>query len=531
MTTLTQQRQPARSRGNGMMVKVRSATLHGVDAVPIEVEVDGSRGMAGMQIVGLPDKAVNEAKERVRTAIENSGYDFPVQRLTINLAPADIKKAGPSFDLPIAVGLMAVSHQVDPDSTGRYAMIGELALDGRVRAITGALPIVLELKRRRYRGVILPQENAAEAGVVEGIDIYPVSHLSEVVGFLNGSHVIEPFETDTDAYFNSPDARNAPDFADVKGHESVKRAVVVAAAGGHNMLMIGNPGVGKSMIARRIPGILPNLTLDEALETTKLYSIAGLLSRERPLVTARPFRAPHHTISDAGLVGGGSTPRPGEMSLSHHGVLFLDELPEFNRKTLEVMRQPLEDGNVTVSRASGSFTFPAKLMLIAAMNPCPCGYLGHPHRRCLDTPKQIHAYRNRISGPLLDRIDIQLEVAGIDSRKLASDEPSTDSTTMRAQVQRARDMQNKRFKGTTMRCNAHMDDRSLRKFAKLNAEARKLLDAAMKSLSLSPRAYTRIQKLARTIADLDGSEAVLTAHVSEAISYRSLDRGDGSASP
>lgn len=528
MTVLTKDQVQSKSRGNGMMVKVRSATFHGVDAVPIEVEVDGSRGVAGMQIVGLPDKAVNEAKERVRTAIENSGYDFPVQRLTINLAPADIKKAGPSFDLPIAVGLLAVSHQVDPDSTGRYAMLGELALDGRVRGIAGTLPIIMELKRRRYRGVIIPQDNAAEAGVVEGIDIYPVSHLTEVVGFLNGSHVIEPFETDTDAYFAQPDPRAVPDFADVKGHESVKRAVVVAAAGGHNMLMIGNPGVGKSMIARRIPGILPNLTLNEALETTKLYSIGGLLSRDRPLITQRPFRAPHHTISDAGLVGGGSNPRPGEISLSHHGVLFLDELPEFNRKTLEVMRQPLEDGQVTVSRASGSFTFPARLMLVAAMNPCPCGYLGHPNRRCLDSPKQIHAYRNRISGPLLDRIDIQLEVAGIDARKLASNEPSTGSQAMRAQVQKARDMQSKRFKGTNMMCNAHMDDRALRNFVQLNADAQKLLDSAMKTLSLSPRAYTRIQKLARTIADLDGSEKVLTPHVSEAISYRSLDRGDGS---
>ncbi|MCA8939127.1 MAG: YifB family Mg chelatase-like AAA ATPase, partial [Planctomycetes bacterium] len=361
------------TRSNGMIVKVKSAAVHGVDALPIEVEVDGSGGTGNLQIVGLPDKAVNEAKERVRTAICNAGYDFPHQRLTVNLAPADIKKEGPSFDLPMAVGFLAVSHQVDPDAACRYAMVGELALDGRVRAVSGVLPIVLELKRRRYRGIIVPEANAVEAGVVEGIEVYPVSHLREVVGLLNGTYIQEPYVTEISTYMMGDERPSVPDFRDVQGQESVKRAVVVAAAGGHNILMLGNPGVGKSMIARRIPGILPEMTIEEALETTKVYSTSGKLSKDAPLVCQRPFRSSHHTISDVGLIGGGATPRPGEVSHAHNGVLFLDELPEFSRKTLEVMRQPLEDGFATITRASGSYRFPARFMLVAAMNPCPCG--------------------------------------------------------------------------------------------------------------------------------------------------------------
>ncbi len=512
---------------NGVFVKVRCAAAHGVEAIPIEIEVDGSRGQASLQIVGLPDKAINEAKERVRTAIENSGYDFPVGRLTINLAPGDIRKEGPSFDLPIAIGLLAVSHQVDLNSIGRYALIGELALDGRVRPVTCVLPIVMELRRRRYPAVIVPEANAAEAGVVEGIDVYAVSHLKEVVGLLNGTYMLEPFRTDIDAYFSAARDPHPLDFSEVIGQEAVKRAVVVAAAGGHNMLMLGNPGVGKSMIAKRIPGILPDLTIDEALTTTKVYSAAGKLNRDNPIITRRPFRAPHHTVSDAGLVGGGMNPRPGEISMAHNGVLFLDELPEFNRKTLEVMRQPLEDGNVTITRASASYTFPARIMLVAAMNPCPCGMLGHPTRKCECSPKQIFAYRNRVSGPLLDRIDIHLEVPTVDVQRFSRAGRSVSTDEMRAQAIAAREIQLRRYAGTGVTCNAHMTDRMVQKKVLLDGPGQRLLDSAMTALSLSPRAFTRIKKLARTIADLAGSAEVLAEHISEAIGYRALDRQIG----
>lgn len=508
----------------GMFVKVNAAVAMGVEAMPIEVEVDGSRGLVQTQIVGLPDKAVNEAKERVRTAIENGGYDFPMQRLTINLAPADVKKEGPSFDLPIAVGILAVSHQVNPDAVGRYAMVGELALDGRVRAVNGVLPIVMALRDQRYKSVIVPQDNAAEAGLVEGINVYPVSHLREVVGLLNGSLLQEPYVTETEEFFSYQQAPLAKDFSEVMGQESIKRAVVVAAAGGHNMLMIGNPGVGKSMIASRIPGILPRMTLEEAVATTKVHSCAGKLSKDRPLVCARPYRSPHHTVSDVGMVGGGANPRPGEVSLSHHGVLFLDELPEFNRKTLEVLRQPLEDGTVTITRAAGSYTFPAQIMLVAAMNPCPCGYLGHPKRQCTDSPRQVASYRNRISGPLLDRIDIQVEVPNVEFHKLHSDAKQTDSATMAKQVREARAIQTKRYDGLGVSANAHMSDRMINEFVTVTHDGKALLETAMNSLSLSPRAYTRIKKVARTIADIEGERDVNAQHISEAIAYRSLDR-------
>jgi len=519
---------PALLRNNsGIIVKVRTAAAHGVDAMPIEIEVDSSRGQAGIRIVGLPDKAVNEAQERVRAAMENSGYDFPVTKITINLAPGDIRKEGPSFDLPIAVGLLAVSHQIDPNAVGRFAMLGELALDGRVRGVTGVLPIVMELKRRRYQAVIVPEDNAAEAGVVDGISVYAVSHLKEVVGLLNSTYIIEPFKTDVEAYFARLRDPHPLDFSEVIGQEAVKRAVVVAAAGGHNMLMLGNPGVGKSMIAKRIPGVLPDLTIPEALTTTKVYSAAGKLSRENPIITRRPFRSPHHTVSDAGLVGGGMNPRPGEISLAHNGVLFLDELPEFNRKTLEVMRQPLEDGHVTITRAQASYTFPARIMLIAAMNPCPCGYLGHPHRKCLDTPRQIIAYRNRVSGPLLDRIDVHLEVPTVDVQKFSRAGRSLGTAEMAAQARAARDIQTRRFKGTPVTCNAHMTDRMVQELVKLDGPSSTLLDQAMKQLAMSPRAYARIKKLARTLADLAASENISIEHVSEAIGYRALDRMAG----
>ncbi|MCB9893111.1 MAG: YifB family Mg chelatase-like AAA ATPase [Planctomycetes bacterium] len=513
-----------------MIVKIVSAGVSGIAAVPVDVEVDGSPSKANdpqFTVVGLPDKSITEARERVRAAVDNAGYDWPVLRLTVNLAPADLKKEGSAYDLPIAIGAMGVSHQVDPNAIGRHAMIGELALDGRIRGVAGVLPIALALKARGVKSLIVPEDNAGEAGVVEGMDIIPAGHLREVVGFINGNLPIEPYRADIDAYFDHAQDYGA-DFGDVKGQEAAKRALMIAAAGGHNVLMLGNPGVGKSMLSKRLPTILPRMTLEEALETTKVYSVAGLVTKEMPLITKRPFRSPHHTISDAGMIGGGTNPRPGEISLAHNGVLFLDEFPEFNRKTLEVMRQPLEDGTVTISRASGSQTYPARMMMVAAMNPCPCGYLGHPAKRCSCLPRQISAYRGRISGPLLDRIDIHLEVPAVDYKELSGGAVGLSSADMRAKVQAARDVQTQRFKSARqgLHNNAGMTDKEVRKYADLAPEVKSLLDTAMESLQLSARAYTRIRKIARTIADLDGAADVGSEHVTEAIGYRTLDRAD-----
>lgn len=513
-----------------MIVRILSAGVVGIEAASVDVEVDGARVPEGGNpftvVVGLPDKSVNESKERVRAAVENSGYDFPFMRITVNLAPADMKKEGPAYDLPIAVGVMATNHQIDPNMVTRYAMVGELALDGRVRRISGALPIALALREKKVRSLILPEENAPEAAVVDGIEIIPVGHLREVVGLINGTAPIEPYVVDLEKFFEEAE-HPGMDFSDVRGQESAKRAFVVAAAGGHNVLMVGNPGVGKSMLSKRLPTILPRMTLPEALETTKIYSVAGMVTKDKPLITQRPFRSPHHTISDAGIVGGGANPRPGEISLAHNGVLFLDEFPEFNRKTLEVMRQPLEDGTVTISRAAGSLTFPAKLMLIAAMNPCPCGYLGHPTKRCECTPRQIVAYRGKISGPLLDRIDIHLEVPAVDLKELSGERPGISSAEMFRQVQAARDLQTKRFKGARegLHNNAGMNDKEVNKYAKLAPDVKSLLDGAMETLQLSARAYTRIRKIARTIADLEAAAEIGPEHITEAIAYRTLDRG------
>lgn len=512
-----------------MNCKVQSAGIAGIAATPVEVEVDGAPHVGEnppiFRVVGLPDKSISESRERVRAAITNSGYDYPIMDITVNLAPADLKKEGPSYDLPIAVGLLTVNRQIDHDALARYAMLGELALDGRVRRVAGVLPIVIELKNRRVPTVLVPVDNAAEAAVVEGIDVIPVGHMREVVGFINGNQPIEPYRADVEAYFNHSNDYGA-DYGDVRGQESAKRALMIAASGGHNVLMIGNPGVGKSMLSKRLPTVLPRMTLDEALETTKIYSVAGEVTRDNPLITRRPFRSPHHTISDAGMIGGGTNPRPGEISMAHNGVLFLDEFPEFNRKTLEVMRQPLEDGTVTISRAVGSLTFPARLMLVAAMNPCPCGYMGHPTKKCTCTYRMIVAYRSKISGPLLDRIDIHLEVPAVDLKELSGMRKGLASDEMRGQVQAARDRQTQRFRGARkgLHSNAAMSDQEVSKYAGLSAPVKSVLDQAMEALQLSARAYTRIRKIARTIADLDGAAEIGPEHITEAIGYRTLDR-------
>jgi magnesium chelatase family protein len=511
-----------------MNVCILSAGVTGIAASPVDVEVDGANSdESHFTVVGLPDKSISESRDRVRAAIINSGYDFPVMRVTVNLAPADLKKEGPAYDLPIAVGLMAVNKQVDGNAVTRSAMLGELALDGRIRRVAGVLPIALELKRHNVKSLIVPADNAGEAAVVDGLEVIPVSHLREVVGFLNGNLPIEPYVADVSSYFHDADDYGL-DFSDVKGQEAGKRALMIAAAGGHNVLMLGNPGVGKSMLSKRLPTILPRMTLAEALETTKIYSVAGEVTRDNPLISRRPFRSPHHTISDAGMIGGGTIPRPGEISMAHNGVLFLDEFPEFNRKTLEVMRQPLEDGTVTISRASGSLTFPARLMMVAAMNPCPCGYLGHPSKPCSCSPRMISSYRSRISGPLLDRIDIHLEVPSVDYRMLSGMDGGLSSAEMRAQVQSARDRQTRRFEGARegLHNNAGMNDREVQKYTQLAPPVKSLLDTAMESLQLSARAYTRIRKIARTIADLEGAQDIAPEHISEAVGYRTLDRAN-----
>lgn len=516
------------SGGLSHLARMHSAAVVGVEALPVEIEVNLSP--AGDDtfkpaIVGLPDTAVRESVDRVTTAIKNSGMSPPFdQRWLINLAPANLKKEGPSFDLPIALATLCASGQLDPFALMDCMAVGELALSGNLRRVRGVLPIALRARDMGIRRLFVPFENGEEAAVVEGVDVYPVSHLREVVDFLQGGISLPPLRVDLEQLFEQHSLYPF-DFEEVKGQEGARRALEVAVAGGHNLIMIGSPGTGKSMIAKRIPSILPPMTLSEALEATKIHSIAGTLPAHQALVAQRAFRSPHHTVSDAGLLGGGTHPMPGEVSLAHHGVLFLDELPEFARNVLEVMRQPLEDGQVTISRAASSLTFPCRFMLVAAMNPCPCGYYGDPKQPCRCTPTQIQRYRARVSGPLLDRIDIQIDVPSVRYEELTSLKPGEPSAAIRERVLRARRIQQNRFvDNPRVYCNAGMGTRELNAFCRLDGDCHQMLRMAMEDMNLSARAYDRILKVARTLADLEEQQTIQANHLAEAIQYRSLDR-------